>query len=85
MSIHLTMTGIYAGQTICGALREGRDDGVHMIYAPLDKPEFRATVCPACLKAFVSSYEPEELAHLAHDHWVRQAAEKPADTQGELL
>lgn len=85
MSVHLTMTGVYAGQPVCGAVREGQDDGVHLIYAPLDRPEFRATVCLACLKAFVNSYEPEELAHLAPDHWVRLAAEKPADTQGKLL
>lgn len=81
MTVHLTFSGVYAGQPVCGAVREGRDDGVHMIYAPLDNPEFRATVCPACLKAFVGSYEPEELAHLADDHWVKQAAMKPSNQQ----
>jgi hypothetical protein len=83
MSIHLTMTGVFAGVSICGERADG-DEGVHYIYAPIDKPEFRDKVCPKCLKAHVGSYLPEELAHLPADHWVRLAAEKPTGGQQEL-
>lgn len=79
--IHLTLTGVYAGTPICGAIREPHDDGVHMIYAPLDNPEWRAQVCPDCLKAYIDSFEPEELAGLPDDHWVKQAALKPSSQQ----
>lgn len=82
--VHLTMTGVFAGVSICGQRAEG-DTGVHYIYAPIDKPEFRATVCPECLKAHVGSYTHEELAHLPADHWVRQMAETPSNGQGVLL
>lgn len=83
--IHLTMTGVFAGVSICGQRAEG-DEGVHYVYAPIDKPEFREKVCPECLKAHVESYTREELALLPADHWVRQAAEKPSDdSQGVLF
>jgi hypothetical protein len=83
--VHLTMTGVFAGVSICGERADG-DEGVHYIYAPIDKPEFREKVCPQCLKAHVDSYTHEELAHLPVDHWVRQMAEKPSDsTQMGLL
>ena len=44
---HLTLTGYYAGQTLCGASRTLTDDYYHAIYAPdviLDSPE----MCPIC-------------------------------------
>lgn len=83
--IHLTLTGVFAGVSICAQRAEG-DEGVHMMFAPLDNAEFRAKVCPACLKEYVGSYTADELVALPADHWVRQAAEKPADdAQGVLL
>lgn len=82
--VHLTMTGVFAGVSICGQRAEG-DKGAHYIYAPIDTPEFRATVCPECLKAHVDSYTREEIIALPVDHWVRQAAETPSDGQGALF
>lgn len=82
--VHLTMTGVFAGVSICAQRAEG-DEGVHMMYAPLNSAEFRATVCPACLKEYVGSYTADELMALPADNWVRQAAETPSDGQGELL
>ena len=84
VGIHLTMTGVFAGTPICGNARQPNDEGVHMIYAPLDNAKWRAKVCPDCLKAYVDSFEPEELAGLPDDHWVKQVALKPTN-QGELF
>lgn len=82
--LHLTYTGIYAGHPICDQPRQPGDEGVHMVYAPLDSAEFRAKVCPECLKAYVGSFDAEELAGLPDDHWVKQAALTPS-TQQELF
>lgn len=82
--LHLTFTGVYAGEPICGAQRHEGDQAVHMIYAPLDKPEFRATVCPNCLKAYIDSFEAEEIAAMPDDHWVKQEAMKYTDGQQPL-
>jgi len=47
--IHLTLTGIYAGVRLCNTSREDGEQNAHAIYAPIEKPEFRALCCPACL------------------------------------
>ena len=50
---HLTMTGPSAGATLCGAPRvEGCC--AHPNLKALDKPEYRATVCPKCLSIWES-------------------------------
>lgn len=59
---HLTLTGYYAGQTLCGAKKEFdettgklKDQYLHAAYAPIDKlkrgecKDF-SELCPACLK-----------------------------------
>lgn len=54
--IHLTETGFHAGRRFCTSCDEGRN--VHGAYAPLDNPEFRAQVCPDCLKVWATeAYE----------------------------
>jgi hypothetical protein len=83
--LHLTFTGVHAGHPICDQARQPGDEGVHMVYAPLDNPEFRAKVCPECIKAYVGSFDAEELAGLPEDNWVKQAALKPNDNQQELF
>lgn len=84
MSVHLTLTGAYAGSPICEMKFAEGDTGAHLIYAPLDDPEFRATVCPECLKAYVGSFDVDELKTMPNDHWVKQAALTPSG-QAELF
>jgi hypothetical protein len=50
--IHLTYTGVYAGTLLCGKARKLDDAHAHAVYAPLHKDEYRATVCPVCLKYY---------------------------------
>jgi len=66
---HLTLTGYYAGQPICGADTKTENDA-HATYAPLDKPEYRETRCPACLKAYAESFDADELE--TAPAWVRE-------------
>lgn len=66
---HLTITGFYAGQPICDAESKTENDA-HAVYAPLSIAEYRATRCPACLKAYADSYDPEELD--TAPAWVRE-------------
>jgi hypothetical protein len=66
---HLTLTGYYAGMPICGADSK-TDNDAHAVYAPLALPEYRATRCPACLKAYVDTFDPEELN--TAPEWVRE-------------
>ena len=73
--IHLTLTGFYAGQPICGSERKETDTGVHCVYAPLIKDEYRATVCPDCLKAYANSYDEEELP--GAPDWVKELRNSP--------
>lgn len=82
---HLTFTGVDAGRPICDRPRAEDDKGVHMVYAPLDNPEFRAKVCPHCLEAYVGSFDEDELAELGDDHWVVQARKADADRQKEMF
>jgi hypothetical protein len=53
--IHLTFTGLLAGQTLCMAEKNESDTYHHAIYAPLEKPEYRQTVCKGCLKMWDGS------------------------------
>lgn len=74
---HLTLTGVYAGEPVCGAgLGAKTRNDSHAMYAPLDRESFRATVCPACLKAWVESYSASELS--CAPEWVRQATRQYA-------
>ena len=47
---HLTATGIYAGQTYCGAERTEDCDYSHLPYGEITA-DFAARICPDC-KAF---------------------------------
>ena len=77
--MHLTLTGFYAGRTLCGSEREGEE--LHASFAPLDKEEFRATVCPNCLREYALSYDDDELDD-APD-WVVEIVkkERPSGTE----
>jgi hypothetical protein len=57
---HLTLTGSFAGQTLCGAERNGAE--VHATYCPIDKAEFRAETCQHCLMEYAMSFDDEEMA-----------------------
>lgn len=72
MTTHLTFTGFYAGQPICGATRVVENDHVHSAYAPLDSKQFRRMCCVECLKVYAESYDDEELAKLDDNHWVKE-------------
>ena len=52
MMIHLTYTGVYAGTLLCGKARKIDNAHAHAVYAPLEKADYRATVCPECLKYY---------------------------------
>jgi hypothetical protein len=49
---HLTLTGVLAGVTLCGAERVAGGTYAHAAYAPVARPQFRALCCPACLDAW---------------------------------
>lgn len=56
--IHLTETGVNAGRRLCPTDRSDGAQSVHAMYAPLENPEFRETVCPECLKVWaMEAYE----------------------------
>lgn len=51
--VHLTFTGFDAGKLLCNIPRNEHEQTlVHAVYAPLDKPEFRANCCQECLKVW---------------------------------
>ena len=52
--IHLTETGYHAGRRLCLTDRNDDAQNVHAAYAPLNNREFRAKVCPDCLRVWVS-------------------------------
>ncbi len=58
---HLTLTGYYAGQPICGGKRDEGEHYIHAAYSPIHKPSFRDTVCVECLKVYAESYDEDEL------------------------
>lgn len=59
--VHLSETGQHAGRRFCGAARDDGNRSVHAMYAPLQNPEFRASVCKACLTAWaLEAYDDGE-------------------------
>ena len=56
--VHLSETGLNAGQRLCLAPRDGTSRSVHAMYAPLDNVDFRETVCAKCLSIWATeAYE----------------------------
>ena len=56
--IHLTETGFHAGRRLCLTDRADGDENAHAVYAPLRFAEFRARVCPECLRVWANeAYE----------------------------
>ena len=53
--IHLTHTGPAAGTTLCGARRDG-GTAHHAVYAPVQRDDYRALCCAACLKEFARAW-----------------------------
>ncbi|MCX4150012.1 MULTISPECIES: hypothetical protein [Paraburkholderia] len=53
--IHLTHTGPSAGATLCGARRDG-GTAHHAVYAPVQRDDYRALCCVACLKEFARAW-----------------------------
>jgi hypothetical protein len=51
---HLTHTGPAAGSLLCGKPRENGGEYLHASYAPLHRPEVRASVCPACIATWLA-------------------------------
>jgi hypothetical protein len=49
--MHLSETGLYAGRRFCGATN---GESVHAIYAPFEKPEFRANCCASCMSIWAN-------------------------------
>lgn len=66
MTIHLTHTGLLAGQTFCGVRRDndaaltGDVQYAHGVYAPLERADYRAQCCVACMREFASSWDHDE-------------------------
>jgi len=58
VNIHLTQTGLYAGRRLCPTSRADGEPNAHAIYAPLNSADYRAGVCPECLKTW--AYEAYE-------------------------
>jgi hypothetical protein len=73
-AVHLSEAGLHAGRRLCGAARDDGNRSVHAIYAPLQRPEFRATVCQACLYVWaVEAYDegesvPDYIAEVRQKH-----------------
>ena len=58
---HLTHTGSAAGQLLCGNARQPDGDYAHAVYAPLENAVFREKCCPDCLRAWIDSYDDDEV------------------------
>ena len=59
--IHLTETGFNAGRPLCGVSREEADEKVHAVYAPLERPAFRAKACTDCLRVWaLEAYDNDD-------------------------
>lgn len=50
--IHLTLTGYWAGVTLCGVPRTADGLYTHAMYAPLANPAWRVKCCPACVASW---------------------------------
>jgi hypothetical protein len=55
---HITLTGIYAGQTVCGCERNDTDTFSHL-GSWVDNPELQKEICPKCLEIY-NSLDDEE-------------------------
>ena len=73
--IHLTYTGFYAGKLLCGKARKPDDTHAHAVYAPLQKDEYRATVCPECLKYYALDAYDDSDTDVMPD-WVKTTRER---------
>jgi len=56
---HITLTGYYAGKTVCGAPRNDNDTYAH-IGAWLDNPEATMDLCPECAEIYNDSEDTNE-------------------------
>lgn len=89
--IHLSETGLRAGHRFCGAARDGASRSVHAMYAPLQNPEFRATVCDACLTTWaIEAYDdgetmPDYIAEARQKHKAISAREATIAAQAPQL
>ena len=50
--IHITLTGYYAGNTVCGAPRNIEGDRYAHVGAWLDNPNVADAACPECLAVY---------------------------------
>jgi hypothetical protein len=65
--IHLSETGYNAGRRLCGSTS---GESVHAMYAPLNNPEWRATVCASCMKTWADeAYEGGDEMPLYIQEW----------------
>ena len=69
--VHLSETGYNAGRRLCLA-QDGKSH--HAVYAPLANPEYRASVCPKCLKIY-ADYAYEEGDDMPP--YIKEIREKP--------
>ena len=51
---HITLTGYYAGETVCGAPKNIEGDTYAHVGEWLDKPENRVNLCPHCQEIYTN-------------------------------
>lgn len=63
-TVHLTLTGPLAGQTLCGVSRKDAAESGHLLnhaqWAPLVRDDYRAQCCRECLLVWAESYDESE-------------------------
>lgn len=59
---HITLTGYYAGETVCGAPKNIEGDTYAHVGEWLDKPENLADLCPACREVWDDVSADEEVS-----------------------
>lgn len=63
-TVHLTLTGPLAGQTLCGVSREDARQAGHLLnhaqWAPLSREDYRSQCCRECLSVWAHSYDDNE-------------------------
>jgi len=59
---HITLTGYYAGETVCGASKNIEGDTYAHVGEWLDKPENLENICPACREAWDDVSDDEEVS-----------------------
>lgn len=55
--VHLTFSGVLAGQTYCGAPRNETDEYHHANDQALKEDSYRSTVCGVCLRIYDESFD----------------------------